>query len=454
MLFALFWFVVGMIDELTVDAIWLALRINPARRTQRLAPLVDGREATGDGGGPLAVLIPAWHEASVIGATLMHMGRAWARRDVRIYVGCYRNDPATLSAAMAGAGGDVRVRLVIHDRLGPTTKADCLNRLYRAMVADEARMGRDFAGVVLHDAEDMVHPRELEVIGGALKSADFVQIPVRPEMPRGNHWVAGHYCDEFVEAHAKALVVRSALGAGLPAAGVGCGFGRAMLQRIGAIRLAEGEVGPFAAECLTEDYELGLLIARAGGRSRFIRLRDETGQLIATRSYFPAKLPEAVRQKTRWIHGISLQSWDRLGWSWRPSDLWMALRDRRGPLTALVLAVAYVLVLVQGMLMVLHRDAWPVSLAQSGLLVVLMRVSMLGFLWRAAMRFAFTAREYGPFEGLMAILRIPVGNVITIMAGRRAFMAYCGTLLGAPVYWDKTEHLDHPALHLPGSAVV
>jgi adsorption protein B len=53
----------------------------------------------------------------------------------------------------------------------------------------------------------------------------------------------------------------------------------------------------------------------------------------------------AVRQKTRWIHGIALQSWDRMGWMGRPVDVWMALRDRRGPLVALVLGAAYALLL-------------------------------------------------------------------------------------------------------------
>jgi adsorption protein B len=48
---------------------------------------------------------------------------------MRLYIGCYRNDPATLAAASAAAKGDARLRLVIHDRDGPSTKADCLNRL-------------------------------------------------------------------------------------------------------------------------------------------------------------------------------------------------------------------------------------------------------------------------------------------------------------------------------------
>ena len=234
----------------------------------------------------------------------------------------------------------------------------------------------------------------------------------------------------------------------MPAAGVGCGFGRDMLEQIAAVRRRGGENGPFAAECFTEDYELGLLIGRLGGRSRFLRRRDADGQLIATRSYFPASLPHAVRQKTRWIHGIALQGWDRLGWWGRPVDIWMSLRDRRGPLTALVLAAAYALVLIDGLLAAISLAGWqshPLLWHPSGMMMTAAGLCMLGLAWRMAMRVMFTTREYGLREGLYSVLRIPVANVITIIAGRRAFVAYCRSLAGRRIVWDKTEHHIHPA---------
>jgi adsorption protein B len=62
---------------------------------------------------------------------------------------------------------------------------------------------------------------------------------------------------------------------------------------------------------------------------------------------------------------------------------------------------------------------------------------------------AFTAREYGPVEGVMAILRIPVANVIAIMAARRALSRYAATLGGKAPGWDKTSHTAHPAMLKP-----
>src|SRR5690606_41901186 len=95
--------------------------------------------------------------------------------------------------------------------------------------------------------------------------------------------------------------------------------------------MAAGGAGPFSVDSLTEDYELGLRIKAAGGRTRFVRARGEEGRLVATRACFPGRVDQAVRQKARWIHGIALQGWDRLGWHGGIGERWMRLRDRRGP---------------------------------------------------------------------------------------------------------------------------
>ncbi len=441
LLFASFWFIVSALDELAVDGIWAWLRLTRRVGDRTLPAGIENRPLS----GRAAVLIPAWHEDLVIGDTIAHMLRAWPQQALALYVGCYRNDPATVVAAMAGAQNDPRVRLVINDRDGPTTKADCLNRLYAALSSDEAQSGVPFSSIILHDAEDMVHPAALAVIDLALAEADFVQLPVRPEPQAASAWVAGHYTDEFAEAHAKALVVRDALGTAIPAAGVGCGFARATLARLAMLRLADGGSGPFASECLTEDYELGVLVYRGGGKSRFLRLRDSNGDLVATRAYFPSELEFAVRQKSRWIHGIALQGWDRLGWSRRPLDRWMALRDRHGPMTAAVLGSAYLLVAIELILGLARLSGWQPSAPHSPLLVAMISISFAAFIWRATWRFGFTAREYGVVEGARALLRIPVANVVAILAGRRALSAYIRTLRGGIVHWDKTGHSAHPA---------
>ncbi len=438
LLFAGIFFLIGALDELAIDLVWLRLALTRRTRPRQL-DCAEENPATLS--GPVAVFLPAWREARIIGPTIRHLLAVWPQRELRLYLGCYRNDPATLEAAMAVGGHDDRLRIVVHDRDGPTTKADCLNRLYRALTTDEQRSGRTVRMVVLHDAEDMVDPAAIGVLDASIAQAEMVQLPVRPEPQSGTFGIGSHYCDEFAEAHGKTMVVRDALGAGLPLAGVGCAIRRDALDKL-AMRRADD--GPFATDCLTEDYELGIGIGALGGRTRFLRVRAPDGRLVATRACFPARLDRAVRQKTRWLHGIAFQGWDRLGWSGSVVECWMRLRDRRGPFAALILAVGY-------LLLILATLGWALGLAGIGaaidgspLLQAILWCNLFGLCWRIAFRTAFTAREYGLAEGLWAIPRMVVANTIAIMAGRRALAAYARSLLGETPRWDKTEHDLHP----------
>jgi len=438
LLFAGAFFLLGALDEFAVDLVYAWLRLTGRARTWTIERQALRSRTLA---GPAALLIPTWREERVIEHTIAHALAVWPYPELRIYAGCYCNDSATLEAIMRGAGGDPRVRVVVHGRAGPTTKADCLNRLYAALEHDERRYGAEFRLVLLHDAEDMVDPAALALMDRAIEEAEFVQLPVLPE-PQTGSWVGSHYCEEFAEAHGKATVVRGALGAALPAAGVGCGFARPMLRTIAGQMAGDG---PFSIDSLTEDYELGLRIKAAGGRQHFLRVRGADGKLVATRACFPARIDHAVRQKARWVHGIALQGWDRTGWGNSAADGWMRIRDRRGPLTALVLLAGYLLVVLGGPLFVGARMGWVPPMRLEPALVAILWFNLASFAWRALVRAAFTAREYGLREGLLAIPRIVVGNVIAMMAARRALGAYVGSLRGKPLRWDKTFHHALPA---------
>lgn len=200
-LFAAIWFLVGGVDDLLVDVIYFARRtylklLFPFRTTfsdpAPLACLPPGR---------IIVFVAAWDEAQVIGRMLGTALARFAHDDYRIYVGTYPNDPATIAAVADVAGADPRVRLVIGSAPGPTTKADCLNTLWRALLRDEAAEGFVTLGIALHDAEDIVHPQELAVYARWLQHCATVQLPVIPLPHPRSRFVAGHYCDEFAEAN-------------------------------------------------------------------------------------------------------------------------------------------------------------------------------------------------------------------------------------------------------------
>ena len=80
-----------------------------------------------DNPGFIAILIPTWDEAAVIAPMLKATLDRTDYDNYRIFVGHYRNDPAT--AAAIASVEDPRIESVTVDVDGPTTKADCLNHL-------------------------------------------------------------------------------------------------------------------------------------------------------------------------------------------------------------------------------------------------------------------------------------------------------------------------------------
>ncbi len=383
--------------------------------------------------GFIAVFVPAWDESAVIGPMLQTALSRIDYQDYRIFVGHYRNDP--LTAAAIATVVDPRIEPVLVDADGPTTKADCLNQLYDALLAHEIAEGRSAAAVVLHDAEDVIHPLELPLFNRLIGKAALIQLPVLPLTDRGSPWVAGHYCDEFAEAHAKELIVREAVGAAIPLAGVGCAIRREALARIAALN--EGH--PFAGGSMTEDYELGLRVGDLGLKTIFVRMPAAPGSraLIASRGHFPSTFAEAVRQKARWLGGIALNGWDRLGWNGGWGERWMRMRDRRGPIAALLLLSGYIAAILWSQMWFAQALGAPIEVTIDPLLTTLLWINLWLLLWRIAMRVLFTTSAYGMAQGILSVPRLVVGNLIAICAAFRALALY---LARAPQVWDKTRH--------------
>lgn len=438
------------IEDLAFDMLWFFRRLRSPLAVD--APL----------DGTIAVFVPAWQEAAVLPATLTQMLAAWQNEDVRIFIGCYPNDSATLFAVSSLVARNPRLRLAVSAHDGPTSKADNLNRLWQALGEDERAGSFRFAAVVLHDAEDIVHGGELALFRRYLPGAAMVQIPVEPVIG-GAGLIAAHYADEFAEAHRKEMPLRAELAAALPAAGVGCAFSRQALMQLALDR----PDGPFNADSLTEDYEAGLILGATGGQCRFIDRVDASGIRIATRSAFPATLEASVRQKGRWIAGIALGGWDRLdlrgaqtGGQPRQQPrtvfqlalvAWMLWRDRRSPLAALVTMCAYAaLVLASVDQAGQWFGLWPASSIEPMLLILLGANGLL-LLWRLMVRAMFTASVYGWRQGVLAVPRALVANIIHILAARRAMMVYLRQLRRGQLVWDKTEH--RPALPAKANAV-
>ncbi len=297
-----------------------------------------------------------------------------------------------------------------------------------------------FKAVVLHDAEDVVDAAELRVFDAHLPRLTMVQLPVVPLSDPASRWVSGHYLDEFAEAHRKDVIVRGALGAGVPSAGVACAIDRDMLAR-----LAGPEGMPFDPASMTEDYELGMRIAALGGRGALLRVRCAQ-RIVATREHFPPTFDTAIRQKTRWLLGIALDGWDRIGWRDSLADRYMLLRDRKTIVAPLLVGAGYVAVLAGGVdAAVVHwlpaaRHFTALVPRGSGLAaLLLLNAAALG--WRLGLRAGFTGATYGWREGMRAVPRVVVANWINAVAATRALRRYRSIRSGREQpRWDKTAH--------------
>jgi adsorption protein B len=434
-LFAGVGFFLFAINDVLVDliyfgrAIWRSLAIYTRYPRAFASDLARAEQP-----GFIAMLVPAWDESAVIASMLRATLQRIDHPDYRIFVGYYRNDPAT--AAAVASIGDERIEPIEVDANGPTTKADCLNHLYDALVDYEVQSRKSAKAIVLHDAEDVVHPLELRIFDRLIERAGVIQLPVLPLPDPHSRWISGHYCDEFAEAHIKELVVREAVGAAIPLAGVACAIARKPLAQLAAMQ--DGK--PFAGSSMTEDYEVGLRIGALGLKTMFVRIPARAGErgVVASRGHFPATLGSAVRQKARWLGGIALAGWDRLGWGGGLGERWMRMRDRRGPLAALLLVAAYVAAFLWSQLWLAEALGAPIKARLDPALVVLLTINGWLLAWRVLMRACFTAYAYGLSEGLMSIPRLVVGNVIAMLAAARALSLHVG---GGARRWDKTQHI-------------
>lgn len=157
LLFAVVALAIGGMDDFIIDLVFLCRRLWRKlivySRHRRMTTLTLPASPQP---GRIAIFIPAWQEADVIGPMLRNALNHWGDQDYRIFVGAYPNDRATLDILTPLAARETRLILCINERNGPTTKADCLNVVWRAMLREEERTGVPFKAIALHDAEQVV----------------------------------------------------------------------------------------------------------------------------------------------------------------------------------------------------------------------------------------------------------------------------------------------------------
>ncbi len=408
---------------------------------------------------PIAIMIPAWDESAVIRRMLESTLQSVDYGNYRIFVGTYPNDAATRREVELVRERHDNVQRVVCPRDGPTSKADCLNWIWQGIQLFEKEHDVRFEAFALHDSEDVLHPLSLKMFNYLIPRKDMVQLPVLPLEAPWHQFTAGHYLDEFAENHSKDMVARERLSGVVPSAGVGCAFSRRAMETMAL----HDRNQLFSVESLTEDYDFGFRLQQHGLKQVFVKqaIRRVTTrapwwggaprevtvrEYIATREYFPARFRPAVRQKARWILGIALQGWARLGWVGGGWTRYMLFRDRKALVTNLANVAGYVVVVAVTTLWLVQRlvpDAyrfpplveigswlWYAILANTFFLVV-----------RLFQRALCVGRIYGAGQALLSMPRQVWGNVINFAAVCRAFWLFGRSLAtGKRIAWDKTAH--------------
>ena len=301
---------------------------------------------------------------------------------------------------------------------------------------------------------------ELKFFNYLLPRKDMIQLPVASLEREWYELVAGTYMDEFAESHAKEMVVRESVSGMVPSAGVGTCFSRkALINLIGATHNK-----PFNIESLTEDYDVGLRLARLGMQSIFgvfpvtFRVRRtswgsktkarelKVEMPLCVREYFPDNFRLAYRQKSRWVLGIGLQSWEQIKWQGSLAARYLLLHDRKGVVTSFISIFAYILVLQFIVFHVGLSTGWwdayyPSMFGEHSIWRTLIYVNAFFLAIRAAHRVYFTTVLYGWEHGLMALPRMVIGNFVNCMAVARAWRLFLSYLFrGKKLVWDKTMH--------------
>jgi adsorption protein B len=461
-LLAVLVFAISALDDLCIDVLFFyRYLVRKYRLTFKYKPLsIDQLMIKPE--QPFALMLPAWQEANILYGAVSNLLYTIHYTNFHVFIGTYPNDTATQAEANKLVSEFRNVHNVVTARPGPTCKADCLNAIINSIFAFERTQEIEFVGVVMHDAEDVVHNLSLKLFNYLMPRFDLVQLPVFPLPREWTNLTGGHYMDEFAEFHSKEILVREYLAGIVPGAGVGTAYSRRAL----ALAAEGGDI--FNANSLTEDYEFSTRMRNAGLKQIFARVpivqtmsvETQRGdqkdiaieEIIATREYFPSRFWAAVRQKTRWTIGISLQGWQSLGWQGNWRARYLLWRDRKMLFFSHAILLGYVAVIGFSGLYVYHflqPDAYQLApLLEAGHpLWWLVYFNLLVIVHRIVQRHIWTYQYYGWTSLLMLIPRYVWGTTINYLAVCRATKIFLTHLItGQKIGWDKTAH-DFPDAH-------
>lgn len=451
---------ISSLDDLFIDIYYWVLRIyrwvvvNPKIKPLSIEELCAKEESY------LAIMVPAWQEHDVIAKMVENTIATMDYRKYVIFLGTYQNDAQTTAEAdrMATRFPTIVKRATVPND-GPTCKADCLNWIAQSIFLYEEQHNVRFAGLVVHDCEDVIHQLEFRMFNYLIDRKDLIQMPVL-SLERGWYdWIGATYMDDFAEWHEKEMVVRESINGLVPGSGVSTCYSRRAIQKLAD----QNNNQPFNTDTLTEDYDLSFRLKELGANQVFVRFpvvhtvkrktpftgkeyQVDVNSTIATREYFPSTLRTAYRQRTRWILGVAFQGWQQLGWRGGLAAKYLFFRDRKSLWAPYVGLLTYITVFSFTTIWILRLWGmeymrFPDFVETRNWLFYVYLLNFWFFFNRIAHRAYFVSKEHGIVQGMLSIPRIVVGSVINLIAVSRAWRIFVTHLItGKRIAWDKTQH--------------
>lgn len=387
----------------------------------------------------IALMIAAWKEENVLESVIDTIVRSqiYPKSMYHIFLGVYSNDPDTIKVAGRLENKHPNVHCVINYKEGPTSKAQNLNYVIKQIKEFEKEHDYCFASFTIHDSEDVVHPYELKVTNYLIDKHPALQFPVFPLIKKPTlknffkYITTNTYVDEFAENHLITMVSRHRAGAFVPSAGTGFSLSREIIASLGDSVLPENS--------LTEDYRLSLTLYEEGIQMYYVMERlkrvDWEGNIIwdyiATRSIFPNTFKAAVKQKTRWTLGITMQSYKMRNIF--KNDLsfvgrYSLYRDQKAKIGNMLAGIGYPVLIY--FIISLFTDLIPIYPLYSiswylSLVVTLMMIERQLFRGISLYNvYGLRSAFYGTLFPPLVPLRIVWGNIINFTATFRAYLQY------------------------------
>ena len=150
-----------------------------------------------------------------------------------------------------------------------------------------------------------------------------------------------------------------------------------------------------------------------------------------------------MRQRTRWVTGICLQGWERLGWHESGITRYWFWRDRKALFTnpiGLVVSLVAALSVADFVLTHLAGAPWHFAIKQD-LTFRLCLANLAVQALRTAVRMACVSKVFGWKFATGVPIRAFYESIINGLATLQAIRTYVGARVeGRPLVWLKTEH--------------